>query len=101
MATRLFLMGAVLLFFGGQLRTIDTFVLNEQVTRIVNKRFAPKPAIVEQSELLSAGLYDPLFDTAAKVVLPARREITPPRWLGWSLLSMGAVLVLTCPLCRR
>lgn len=101
MATRLFLMGAVLLFFGGQLRTIDTFVLNEQVTKIVNKRFAPKPAIVEQSELLSAGLYDPLFDTAAKVVLPARREITPPRWLGWSLLSMGAVLVLTCPLCRR
>ena len=102
MATRLFLMGVITLFFGAQLRAVDTFVLNEKVSRIVNRRIERKSASTTSVDAYEAGLYD-LFDTPAKkaIELPTRRRITPPRWLGWSFLSIGAVLVFTCPLFRK
>ncbi len=37
-ATRIFLMGVVVLLIGVQLRAVDTFVLNEAATKIVNSR---------------------------------------------------------------
>ena len=100
MATRIFLMGAIILFFGTQFRVIDTFVLNEQVTKFVNKRLE-KTDKSPKADSFEAGLWDPyLNDTPKTVSLPTNRRITPPRWLGWSLLSMGAVLILTSPLFR-
>lgn len=99
MATRMFLMGAIILFFGTQLRVIDTFVLNEQVTKFVNERIEKRNE--PKSEAFEAGLWDPYVDPATNAAAPpAKRRIRPPRWLGWSLLSMGAVLVLTSPLFR-
>ena len=95
MATRLFLMGVVLLFFGLQLRAIKTFVLNDQASQIVNKRIGGS-----DRDVLAATSYDYYYDSMNYRPEPARRAITPPRWLGWSLLSVGAVLVLTCPCFR-
>ncbi len=101
-ATRIFLMGVIILFFGIQLRAVDTFVLNERVSSIINKRVAARAAEVEDSQ--QASLYDPYFrlepakPKAAN--MPAFRRVSPPRWLGWSFLSIGAVLVFTAPTFR-
>ena len=101
MATRIFLMGAIILFFGVQLRAVDTFVLNEKVTKFVNRRVDKKVAAnVATNE---AGIYDPYWDFEPlnnATPAPTLRRITPPRWLGWSFLSIGAVLVFTSPLFR-
>lgn len=104
MATRLFLVGVLTLFFGVQLRAVDTWVLNERVSQIVNKRIAQKVVADKKADTFAASLYDPYFDIQEKAITavqPNLRSISPPRWLGYSLLSVGAVLVLTCPVLRR
>lgn len=102
MATRIFLMGAIILFLGAQLRAVDTFVLNEKVTKVVQRRFIEKKA-AEQPAVVKATMFDPYLAAPAvqEVTLPKYQRITPPRWLGWSFLSIGAVLVTTCPLFRN
>lgn len=99
-ATRIFLMGVIILFFGFQFRAVDTFVLNEKVSGFVNKRIAAKQPAQERQ----AGYYDPywgLEEAAPKPApMPRYRRITPPRWLGWSFLSIGAILVCTSPAFR-
>jgi len=101
MATRLFLLGVITLFFGFQFRTVDSFVLNERVSSVINRQIEKRQAKnLEQQQPLEAGFG--MFDAPDTTLqLPAKRRITPPRWLGYSFLSMGAVLVLTCPLFRR
>lgn len=100
MTTRIFLLGVVILFFGIQLRSFETFVLNEKVSKVINQRVA-KRQVEAAPDILEAGFMS--FDDTPEVQaveLPAMRRITPPRWLGYSFLSMGAILVLSCPLCR-
>ena len=101
MVTRLFLLGVITLFFGVQFRTFDSFVLNENVSRVINRRIEKRQAEKIEQPPLAAGFR--VFDEPETeiVQLPAKRRITPPRWLGYSFLSVGAVLVLTCPLFRR
>jgi hypothetical protein len=99
MTTRIFLLGVIILFVGFQLRAVETFVLNEKVTKIINSR-NPAPA-VEAEDPYAASYYDPYLDEQpAAVSPPANKEITPPRWLGWSFVSIGAVLIVTCPCFR-
>ena len=99
MATRIFLLGVCILFFGIQLRSFDSFVLNEKVSSIINERVAkkatPEPLQAEFS------LFGSVPEQVVKQTLPKKRVITPPRWLGYSFLSIGTVLVLSCPLCRQ
>ena len=79
-----FLIGMLLLFVGGQLRWVESFVLNDKLTQFLHQQMkaadAP-PATPFQTAMISS----------APV---SRRTITPPRWLGWSLMSIGAVLIL-------
>ena len=102
MVTRTFLLGIIILFFGIQLRSIDSFVLNEKVTGVINRqierREAKKAVASPPQEASFFGLEEA---PPTPTPLPKMRRITPPRWLGYSLLSMGAVLVLTCPLYRK
>ena len=97
MATRIFLAGVVILFFGIQLRSFESFVLNERVSAIINERVAKKQAAAAPDPLQA----DFMMLDATPSPLPVRRTITPPRWLGYSFLSIGAVLVCSCPLCRQ
>lgn len=100
MTTRIFLLGVITLFFGIQLRSFETFVLNEQVSKIINRRVA-KQQVETISDPLDAGFMS--FSEPSELTsstLPAKRQISPPRWLGYSFLSIGAVLILSCPLCR-
>jgi len=76
-----FLMGLVLLLLGIQFRLVDTYVLNEETTRILVERMGKPPLVARSSSLLPA-------------VGPNRRVVQPPEWLGWALMSIGSVLIL-------
>jgi hypothetical protein len=79
-----FLIGLVVLLLGLQLKMVDTYVLNAKATEIVAKRLPEKkPATFQQSQLYFAAQGP-----------PGLRQVKPPKWIGYSLLSVGAVLVL-------
>ncbi|MCA9100596.1 MAG: hypothetical protein R3C10_10905 [Pirellulales bacterium] len=74
-----FMMGLVVLMFGIQLRYLSSYVLNEKTTSFLAERF-------DQGD-------------GASAVLPAngpgvKKRVTPPEWVGWAMLSFGAVLIL-------
>jgi len=77
---RYFLMGVILVIFGSQFRWVDVFVLNEQTTRFLAERTG-KVSSTTASLLAIAS------------TPRTHREIRPPRWIGWCLTSVGAVLV--------
>jgi hypothetical protein len=79
-----FMFGLIVLAIGLHLRYVDSFVLNERTTKFFSKTLTSDAENAEsqiQSLLASSG--------------PSQlRTVNPPRWLGWSLLSVGAVMVL-------
>lgn len=70
--------GLVLLCLGIQLRMVDSYVLNEKVSTVLLQHSAP----TKPSQFLPS------------VGPTPRKEIQPPKWLGWALMSVGSVLVL-------
>lgn len=88
------LIGLVLLLLGLQLRLIDTFVLNEKSTRFL----AQQKVKAQQQETWTFPA-----SLAAKAPIPvvARKKIHPPPWLGLTLISVGAVLVLHSLVMRK
>jgi hypothetical protein len=77
-----FLIGLVILLLGIQLRMVESYVLNEKASKFVAERLAPLSSESGEGHLMpSAG------------PTPAR-TIHPPAWLGYALISTGAVLVL-------
>jgi hypothetical protein len=100
------MLGVVLLLVGIQFRLVDTFVLNAPASRFVEKRLTREPSsslYTTQTTSLDplASPYDADW-TADTSGLPATslKSYSPPRWLGLSLISVGAVLILTHP-CYR
>ncbi len=79
-----FLAGVVLLLLGIQLRIVDSYVLNEKATQVLNKQGNNS----QSPDLATPALFMP---AAAPV---ARKVIRPPTWIGWALISAGAVLIL-------
>lgn len=77
-----FIAGILLLLAGLQFRYVTSFELNEKTSQFVERRFG-KPAEAQPRYLLS-------FSNAA--MGPSNRVVRPPRWLGWSLMSIGGVL---------
>lgn len=75
--------GLVVLAMGIQFRRVDSFVLNEKATEFIAKR-------LKKEETVSAA-FVPSFSSAPP---PSKRVIQPPKWLGWAMLSAGAVIVL-------
>jgi len=81
------LIGLVLLLLGAQLRLIDTFVLNERSTRFLSQQKAK----VEQPNVWT---FPASLTAKAPIPMIQRKKIRPPRWLGLTFISLGAVLVL-------
>ncbi len=79
-----FMVGLLILMIGAELRAVDTFVLNEKTTQFLAQR-------MKDSQVASANTLTNNFAAYAPV---AKKRIQPPRWLGWSLISIGTVLVL-------
>ena len=80
-----FMAGLVLLLLGIQLRVVEAFVLNERATQFVTQR------IQQIKGQASPG--DATTLVAAQV--PAgKHRLQRPKWLGYSIISIGGVLVL-------
>ena len=77
-----FIAGILLLLAGIQFRYVTSFELNERTSQFVERRFG-KPAQPQPASLLS-------FNNA--VMGPSLTVVRPPRWLGFSLMSIGGVL---------
>ncbi len=79
-----FLIGLVLLLLGIQFRLVESFDLTAKLTTFLAER-SSRPmataAVTAQS----------LSDAGQPVV---KKRVRPPEWLGYSLLSCGAVLIL-------
>ena len=74
--------GAVLLILGGECLIVEKAVLAS----------APQK---QQAAPLNP------FDTPRVLNRPAQREVKPPEWAPWSLLSAGAVIMLYTFTLRR
>ncbi len=81
---RYFALGIILFLIGIQFRMVDSFVLNESSTRALH-RFA------KQSQMASPR---GMTDMYMSVALSPKKTIKPPNWLGWVLLTSGAVIGL-------
>jgi hypothetical protein len=77
-----FFLGVVVLLIGLQFRAVSAFVLNPETTQFIAERTGHPAAAAS-----------PLFTDTAGSAAP-RKVVEPPEWLGWCLLSVGAVLVL-------
>jgi hypothetical protein len=77
-----FMIGLVVLLLGLQLRSVETYVLNEKASRFVAERLTPALADANGSGFSSASLST------------GRRTLKPPLWAGYAVMSIGAVLVL-------
>ncbi|HUG68530.1 MAG TPA: hypothetical protein VMM76_12325 [Pirellulaceae bacterium] len=77
--------GLVVLLLGLQFRFVDSFQLTEDTTRFLAKRFKKETA-VSQSPLAT------IFGQANPVAM--RKTVRPPKWIGWSMISIGGVLVV-------
>ncbi len=83
-----FFLGVLLILLGVEFRMVESFVLNEKASQFVLKRFGNK---LQQS---AAAARQDLPLPILREKRPVRYTWTPPEWLGWSLISIGSVLVL-------
>lgn len=77
-----FMVGVIVLLLGLQLRLVDSYVLNAETTRILAKQGG------SQAQQLA------LFATSSTAPDLGLKVIHPPEWIGWCLISVGAVLIL-------
>lgn len=77
-----FFMGVVILLVGLQFRLVASYTLTQEATRFLAERStanSTNSTLLAFSSDLGAG---------------PQKVLTPPEWLGWCLMSVGAVLIL-------
>jgi hypothetical protein len=77
--------GMIVLLLGLQFRYVDSFQLTEDTTKFLAKRLK-KETVVTQNPLAA------IFRQNNPVAM--KKTIRPPKWIGWSMISIGAVLVI-------
>jgi len=85
---KFFILGVVILLFGIQFRVVDQFVLNEKTSQFYKEKFEPS----EKSETQAPSSF--LGELAQDTPKVSNKVIHPPPWLGWCLISIGAIVVL-------
>ena len=81
-----FMIGIVFLLLGMQLRTIESYVLNEPASRFVTEKMkAVSRRPTSPGKQLVA---------MADEVAVSQKTFQPPKWLGWAFISVGMVFVL-------
>ncbi|TWT76250.1 hypothetical protein CA13_67420 [Planctomycetes bacterium CA13] len=78
---RYFLFGLLLILLGIQFRMVDSFVLNESSTRTL-ARF---------SETTTASSGSMMNSVLMQYYANPTKRIQPPRWIGLSMIALGAV----------
>ncbi len=81
---RYFMIGILLFLLGVQFRMVESFVLNETSTRALH-------SVAQESPLASQDFNTSLYMNAHP---SPRKQVKPPSWLGWSLLTTGGVACL-------
>ena len=84
-----FMIGLVLLFLGLQFKFVDSYVLTDDAAKFVAKRLG-KDKAADGSGVVSQSF----MSVASASPAPQHRTVAPPAWLGWALMSVGAVLIL-------
>lgn len=79
---QMFMAGIIVLLLGMQLRWVESIVLNEQATKFITER-------TQSGEMASTSP-----NWFATQLPQAKKTITPPKWIGYSMLSIGGVIVL-------
>jgi len=79
-----FFLGAVILLMGLQVRMVSAYVLTEDATRFLVERTQSSASAPEQA----------LVSFTSEAGLIPNKVLRPPQWLGWCLISVGAVLML-------
>ncbi len=79
-----FLAGLVLLFLGIEFRTVESITLTPEFTQFLAERTGHPLASVNAGASTLTTTVEPTF----------KKTLHPPEWIGWSLISMGAVLIL-------
>ena len=87
-----FAIGTIILLLGLQLRFVESIRLTKESTQFLAERFQKTEKPVNPN---------PIADLLSVPTTKQSKTIVPPRWLGWSLLSVGAVLVLHSLTMRR
>ncbi len=93
-----FMIGVVVLFVGIQFRVVQAYVLTEEASKVVTK-------IVKKGKIESPPQKPPtLFffnREPPQILVPKQHKWYPPKWIGWLMVSFGAVLVLHSLAMRR
>lgn len=76
------IIGFLLFVMGLQFRYVTSFVLNEKASQFVDRRLGNGTAAPKRS----------FFSFGSPRASTNHRVVSPPRWLGWSLMSVGGVL---------
>jgi len=79
-----FFIGLVVLLLGLQFRCVSAYVLNPEATRFLAERTGQSPATATSS----------FFSLTSGTAAAPKKVVQPPEWLGWCLISVGAVLAL-------
>ncbi len=79
-----FLIGLVVFLIGIQFRMVDSFVLTPEFTKMLAERSGHPVAA-------ASNMMEAMLGRDSQV---PPKTVRPPEWLGWSLLSIGSVLML-------
>ena len=78
--------GIIILAIGIQIHLVKSYVLTSQATTFLAKHMDKLP--VEQPQNFGT------FLAASGPRPDVKKEISPPNWLGWAMISFGSVLIL-------
>ncbi|WP_425400536.1 hypothetical protein [Aeoliella sp.] len=77
-----FFLGVFILLIGIQVRMVDSYTLSAKATKFLADRSSGAVASASDNSV------------ATSVAPIGNKTFQPPEWLGWCLISIGAVLVL-------
>lgn len=77
--------GMIVLLLGLQFRFVDSFQLTEETTTFLAKRLQKEPTVAQNPLAVIFGQTNPVA---------MKKTVRPPKWLGWSMISIGSVLVI-------
>ncbi len=80
-----FLAGLVAMFLGIELLCIESFTLTSEFTLLLAKQTNHPIASLQTAT-------ESLVPNSGSAIPP--KTVVPPEWIGWSLVSLGSVLVL-------
>jgi len=85
-----FMIGIVLVLLGVQFRLVDSFVLNQPISKFIAEKKAQVQQQQQPNNLFAASTNEFMQQTGT---VP-NHVLKLPEWLGYALISVGAVLVL-------